>query len=306
MGGNEQPVAQSGRDSLEDLGVYFESVPPEAWDNIAGMTNEKKLIDSTIVLPLRHPGVAVKHGVAPPKAILLFGPPGTGKTFFAKGIAGRLGWSFIEVSPSSLRGEGLEKQALKLKGLFERLVGITRAVIFFDEFEELALRPDAASEHEKMVSSEMLRQIPRLRAAQEVLLICATNNIRLLNPALLRPGRFDYVLPIGPLDVESRNAIFQMYLGRMNVGEVDLSLVSSRTRYYTPADIQAVCTQAAQAAFQKESAEGVEQKIRTEDLRQAIEAHRPTTTPEQLKEFTEDILRFCRADYCALLLEPPQ
>ncbi len=300
---SEQPVAQPDRDSLEELGVYSESISPEVWDSIAGMRHEKELIETTIVLPLQYPEIAIKHGVTPPKAILLFGPPGTGKTFFAKGIAGRLGWFFIEVSPNSLRGEGLEKQALKLKLLFERLLGINRAIMFLDEFEELGLRPDVASEHERIVSSEMLRQMPRLRAAQEVLLICATNNIRLLNPALLRPGRFDFLLPVGPLDSESREAIFQMYLSRMNVGEVDLLLVSSKTRFYTPADIQVVCSQAAQMAFEKEVREGAEQKVRTEDLLQAIEAHRPTATPEQLKEFREDILRFCRADYCALLLE---
>lgn len=286
---------------LEDRGIYFENIAPQEWDNIAGMANEKKLIDSTIVLPLQYPEAAVKHGVIPPKAILLFGPPGTGKTSFAKAIAGRLEWVFVEVSPSSLLIEGFEKQALKLKELFERLAAIARAVIFFDEFEELALRPDKASEHEKMLSSEMLRQIPRLRGTREVLLICATNNIRLLNPALLRPGRFDYILPIGPLDAASRMAIFKMYLGRMSAGEIDLSLITSKTPHYTPADIQEVCAQAARTVFQKEIAESAEQKVQTMDLLLAIERHRPAATQEQLNGFNEDIQRFCRADYCSLL-----
>ena len=301
---SDQAGPQFGWENLEDLGLDAESVPAAEWDRIAGMANEKELIDSTIVLPLQHPDIAVRHGVTPPKAILLFGPPGTGKTFFAKGIAGRLGWIFIEVSPSSLQAEGLEKRAVKLKALFERFTSITRAVIFFDEFEELALRPDIASEHEKIVSSEMLRQVPRLRAAQEVLLICATNNIRLLNPALLRPGRFDFVLPIGPLDMESRRAIFRTYLERINAGEIDLSAILAKTRNYTPADIQAVCAQAAQSAFRREIAEGMEQRVGNPDLLQAIEKHRTNTTAEQLAEFREDIQRYCRADYCALLLEP--
>jgi transitional endoplasmic reticulum ATPase len=300
----EASAAQFGLNKLEESGIYFESVPPEVWDEIAGMTNEKKLIDSTIVLPLQHPEVAIKHGVTPPKAMLCFGPPGTGKTFFAKGIAGRLGWFFIEISPSDLLREGLDKLSLNLKGLFERFLSITHAVVFLDEFEQLALRPDAASEREKLVSSEMLRQIPRFRAGKELLLICATNNIRLLNPALLRPGRFDYILPVGPLDLESRKAIFQTYLSRMNVDEIDLSLISEKTRYYTPADIQAVCARAAQTAFEKEIAEKAEHKVQTGDLLQTIEMHQPTTTPEQLKEFKDDVLRFCRTEYCDLLLEP--
>ncbi len=292
------------RANLEQLGLYFEKVSADAWGKIAGMANEKNLIDTTIVLPLRHPSIAAKHGVASPKAILIFGPPGTGKTFFARGIAGRLDWDFTEVSPSALLGEGVEKQPLKLKELFDGLVRINRTVIFLDEFEELALRADVASEREKMISSEMLRQIPRLQAVQEILLICATNNIRLLNPALLRPGRFDYILPVGPLDAESRVAIFRTYLGRMNVGEVNLSLISAKTPYYTPADIQALCVRVAQAAFEKEVVDGKEHRVTTEDLLQAIDTHRPTTSHEQLQEFREDIKRFCRAEHCALLLEP--
>ncbi len=296
----EDSVSPSG---LEDFGLFLERVSPEVWDDIAGMNNEKKLIDSTIVLPLQHPDVAIKHGVVPPKAILLFGPPGTGKTFFARGIAGRLGWSFLEVSPSDLLGEGLDKLSLKLKGLFERLLPITKTVVFLDEFEQLALMPDKASAHEKLVSSEMLRQIPRFRKGQELLLICATNNIRLLNPALLRPGRFDYILPVGHMDTENRKVIFQKYLSRMNVGEMNLEQVSAKAQYYTPADIQAVCNQAAQAGFEKEISSGAEYNLKTEDMLRAIETHRPTTTPEQLKEFREDINRFCRAEYCTLLME---
>ncbi len=303
---NDQEPNKSGLDKLEEMGIISESVPPEAWDNIAGLTNEKALIEGSIVLPLQHPDLAIKHGVATPRAILLFGPPGTGKTFFAKGIAGRLKWSFIEVSPSSLIDEGIEKQALKLKQLFEIAVGVKRAVIFFDEFEELALRPDTGSEREKLVSSEMLRQIPRLKEATELLLICATNNIRLLNPALLRPGRFDYILPIGPLDAESRRAIFRMYLGRMNAGVIDLDTVSAKSRYYTAADIQTVCERAALAAFQREIERAADQKVSTQDLLQAIETHRPTTDPDKLQEFKEDIMRFCRAEHCPLLLEPFQ
>lgn len=171
-------------EKLGQWGVRLLPVDPSQWDKIVGMDLEKQLITDKIVLPLQHPHLALKHGVSPPRAILLFGPPGTGKTSFSRGIAGKLGWSFVEVSPAELVVDGLHRQASRLRAIFELLLEVECAVIFFDEFEELALRPDKSSTSGRIVSSEMLKQIPRFHGKAQLLLICATNNIRLLNPAL--------------------------------------------------------------------------------------------------------------------------
>src|SRR3990172_4933142 len=191
------------------LGIEAEWLSPQLWQTIAGMENEKELIERKILWPLLHPQLAQKHGVFPPRAILLFGPPGTGKPSFARGISGRLGWAFVEVSPSSLLTDGLSRQPLHLKRLFEALARVSQSVVFFDEFETLALGPERASPAERLASTEMLRQLPRLREGEDRLLVCATNNIHHLTPALLRPGRFDFILPIGPMDREARRAVFQ-------------------------------------------------------------------------------------------------
>lgn len=295
-------LASPLEEKLREWGIYPRSVEPSQWDEIAGMELEKQLIEDKIVLPLRRPELAQKHGVTPPKAILLFGPPGTGKTSFSRGIAGKLGWSFVEVSPSELVVEGLHRQASRLRAIFELLLEIERGVIFFDEFEELALRPDKASTTGRMVGSEMLKQIPRFREKPNLLLVCATNNIRLLNPALLRPGRFDYILPVGPMDAKGRQEVFRHYLGRANLGEVDVALLVEEAPYFTPADIEAVCAQAAQAAFEEEVVTGVDRRVSTQDLLRTIQGHRATLSQEGLAEFQQDIREFCRADYCRLLL----
>lgn len=291
-------------EKLNACGLYPERISIEEWDNIAGMDREKWLIESKILLPLLNPELARKHGVSTPKTLLLFGPPGTGKTSFARGIASKLGWTFIEVSPSQLICEGLDKQALWLRTVFGELQGVDKAVIFFDEFEQMALRPDQASTVEKMVSSEMLRQLPRFRTQKEVLLVCATNNIKIINPALLRVGRFDYIVPVGIMSAKERQEVFSLYLKQMNTGEIDLELIAQRAERYTPADIEAVCTNAAQSAFEKEAMLGNDYKIGTEDLLQALENHKTTISEEDLRRFQEDIDQFCRADYCRLLLEP--
>lgn len=288
--------------ALGGLGIFPSSVSSQVWDSIAGMSFEKQLIEKKILLPLLHPELAGKHGVSPPRALLLFGPPGTGKTTFSQGIAGKLGWLFIEVSRSDLAADGLEKLPLKLRSLFDQLQEVEEAVVFFDEFEELAIRPDRAMPEEKGVSYEMLRQIPRFRDARKVLLICATNNIRLVNPALLRVGRFDYILPIGPMDTTAREAVFRHYLSRMNSGELDFPLIAEQARYYTPADIEAVCASVAQAAFEQEIDRGSDYQVQMEDILRAVEAHRPTISPANLEQFHQDVREFCRADYCHIPL----
>ncbi len=216
--------------NLQEFGIYPTPVASDLWNNITGMQLEKELIEKKILLPLMHPELAKKHGVVQPKGILLFGPPGTGKTTFSKGIAGRLGWAFVEVPPGELAHQGMEHQARRLREFFQLLQWLERAVIFFDEFEELALHPERASPTERMVSNEMLRQLPKFRQGDQRLLICATNNIRMLNPAMLRVGRFDFVLPMGPLDTEARKAVFQSYHTRLNVDEVYMDAVAERAR----------------------------------------------------------------------------
>ncbi len=291
----------SPSERLVELGILVQQILPQVWEDIVGMDREKGLIERRILWPLMHPGLAAKHGVLPPRSILLFGPPGTGQTAFARGIAGRLGWAFVEVNPGDIGPDMLLSRPLQLKQFFDQLVHLNQAVIFFDEFEFLALRPERASSSERQLTSEMLRQIPRFREGEQRLLVCATNHIDALAPALLRPGRFDYILPVGPLDSGARRAIFQKYLAPLNRGEIDMEAVLAMTELYTPADIQAVSAIAAHWAFEREVASGQEARVETDDLLQAVAQQKPTITAEEMQQFKEEITSHCRADYCPLL-----
>lgn len=283
---------------LKIEGIDIKEIPVSAWDDIAAMEAEKALIEKKILMPLKHPKLAKKHGVELPKAILLFGPPGTGKTFFAKGIAGKLGWTFIEISPAGLAVSGIDSGARQLRKIFEQLRKIDKALVFLDEFEELALHPERTTMLERMLSNEMLRQLPRFREKKEILMVSATNNIKSLNPALLRPGRFDYILPLGPPRREARRKIFEKYLSNLNLGEVVLEKVLDRTKGYTPADIQAVCAVVAQKAFEVELSTGKDYKITTDVLLEAVSKHNPTLKEEDLKKFSAEAKEFCRAEVC--------
>jgi transitional endoplasmic reticulum ATPase len=264
------------------------------WDELTGMEQAKTLIENRVILPLAEPDLASRHGVVPPRAIVLFGPPGTGKTTFAKGIASRLGWPFVEIQPGELVAEGPERQAMMLAELLERVLSLPSAVIFVDEVEEIAsIRPDERRVSPS-VTNEFLKQIPRLREAPHHLLICATNWVRRLDPAFLRPGRFDYVLPVGPPDIDARSAIWHRYIGEITDEDVDLGHLALASERFTPADIEFAAREAARRAFEREHFEKTPYRARTADFLAAIADTRPTLTPEMVAELGQDIDLFAR------------
>lgn len=295
-----EPTSLTPLEKLMEMpAVEVSDVCVSFWDEILSMRNEKDAIEKQIALPLANPNIAGKHGVTVPKVILLFGPPGTGKTAFAKGISARLVWKFMEISPSAL-GVRDQKEAYELKIIFDSLKQIDRAVVFFDEFEELAMRPDAITKEERVISNEFLKQLPKLRGVERILVVCATNNIRMLNPAVLRPGRFDLIFPVGSLDLRSRRNIFEYKTQHLMVDSVDFDLIAEKAERFTPADIEAIVAVVSQHAFEKEIEIGKEWRSRTEDFLLSIDSHRPTISTEEMEEFLEDARRYCRADYCSL------
>jgi AAA+ superfamily predicted ATPase len=264
------------------------------WENLKGMDDAKRIIEQRVILPLAEPDLAARHSVAPPKAIVLFGPPGTGKTTFAKGIASRLGWPFVEVQPSELSGEGTEREAALLAGMFERTLRLPAAVIFVDEVEDLASVRHDARKVSPRVTNEFLKQIPRMREAPHHLLVCATNAVGRLDPAFVRPGRFDYVLPVGPPDRAAREAIWQRYVTEITDEDVDVDRLVEASELFTPADIEFAARKAAQRAFEREHFEGIQHRAVTEEFLSAIGETRPTLTAEIVERFREDTDAFAR------------
>nr|MBA2601610.1 ATP-binding protein [Actinomycetota bacterium] len=141
-----------------------------------------------------------------------FRPPWTGKTTFAKGVASRVAWPFVEIQPSQLVAEGPERQAELLSQTFNRIFDLPSAVVFVDEVEDLASQRGEDRRVNVSVTNEFLKQIPRFRDVPHHLLACATNWISRLGSAFLRPGRFDYVLPVGPSDAEACASIWRRYV----------------------------------------------------------------------------------------------
>ena len=276
---------------LDELGGMI--VPPDLWSGLAGMESEKQIIERRIVDPLAHPDVAERYGVRPPKAVILFGPPGTGKTSFAKAIASRLGWPFVELFPSRLAATGTGGLATSLREAFAELAELDEVVLFIDEVEEIATARTGASTAELGVTNELLKLIPAFRQHDSRLLVCATNAVHSLDSAFLRPGRFDYVIPVGPPDQPARKAIWQRYLGEANA-HIDVERLVAASELFTPADIEFAARKGAQSAFEREMRHGSGQPATTEDYLAAVGEIRPTLTAEMLAEFERGKQDFAR------------
>lgn len=162
-------------------------------------------------------------------------------------------------------------------------------LVFIDEVEEIAgSRSGVASDPAHGVTNELLKLIPAFRQRDERLLICATNSVRSLDPAFLRPGRFDYIIPIGPPDSIARAAIWQRYLGPA-VDSVDIGKLVEASAMFTPADIEFAARKGAQLAFEREIQFRRGEPARTEDYLTAIADTRPTLTDAAIAEFEQDI-----------------
>lgn len=295
----ERTVSLQPQEARYLTGLGGRMLPRGLWDQMAGMVNEKEIIERRLVLPLSHPDLAEDFGVTPPRAVVLFGPPGTGKTTFAKAVASRLNWPFVEVSPSRLSADpaGL---AAALRTAFLDIQELEHTVVFIDEVEEIASHrngePPSALQG---VTNELLKIIPTFREQSGRILICATNFIRSLDKAFLRHGRFDYIIPIGLPDPAARHAIWLRYLPSAAINHVDVNLLVGSSERFTPADIEFAARQASQRALESAfySRDGSITTVTgpaTQDYLTAIEETRTTVTLPILEEFTQDISTIAR------------
>lgn len=295
---NIAPMHQDFHDTeriklLKSLGAQM--VDQSIWNTISESQPPKQIVNKRIILPLTASELARKHAVIPPRTLIFFGPPGTGKTHFVQAIAGILQWWYIEVSPSSLMADGEDRLGANLKRLMEKAGSLDEVVLFIDEFEEIAGSRDHASRIDKSITNEFLKLVPILkRQKRKNLLVCATNYIQQLDAALLRPGRFDCIIPVGGLDDQGRRTIFEHYLSDTNHGNVDVDRIVSMIELFTPADIEYLFQKVRQVAFEREYEKGGDYYVTTETFLEIISEVPPTLTHEIIKEFQQNCAQYTR------------
>jgi len=270
-----------------------ELLPDGLWDLAAGMTREKDLIDSRIVAPLAAPSLSQRIGLRPPATSLLFGPPGTGKTTFARAIASRLGWPFIELLPSKM-SSAERSLAGELREAFREIGVLDHVVLFIDEFDELVpardVRPASAG-----VVNELLKSIPEFRQRPGRLLVCATNFVDAIDPAVLRPGRFDLLIGIGPPDLEALTALWTQALASLDLaGDVDPAVLAERSRGFTPGDVDLAAQRAAAVVFGRSRAGTGDERVSLRDLEEALARTRPSISTDMQERFDAQLDEYQR------------
>ena len=267
--------------------IYVE-VPNVRWSDIGGLEEAKQQLRETVEWPLRNPKVFQEMGIEPPKGILLYGPPGTGKTLLAKAVATESGANFIAVRGPEILSKWVGESEKAVRRIFERARQVAPCIVFFDEIDAIApargFRHDTSGVTDRIVN-QMLAEMDGIVPLQNVVVIAATNRPDIIDPALLRPGRFDRLIYVPPPDAESRKKIFEVHLRRVPLAkDVDVGRLAEMTEGYTGADIAALVREAVLTKLREKFEPGpVEMRHFTEAMKRVP----PSLSKEDVRYYEE-------------------
>jgi len=248
---------------------------------VAGMDDLKQQLREEVIEPLHNPEEYRRYGVTIPNGMLLYGPPGCGKTFFAKHFAEEVGFNFMCITPATLKSRYVNATQENIANMFKEAEENAPTVIFIDEMNELVPNRDDANVHEMSRSAvnEMLAQMDRT-GEKGVFIIGATNYPNMIDPAILRAGRLDKKYYVGVPDVKARMALFKLYLEKRPYDfGLDYQQLADLTQGYVSADIQLIVNDASRNALHQHS------KITMELLKAAISNTRPSLSPNELRKY---------------------
>ncbi len=267
-----------------------------AFDDVVGLEGAKKAVYEAIEVPMLHPALLRKYDIKNIKGILLFGPPGVGKTMLMRAVSSRIGEvRMLMLSGAELSRYGLERAVLTIKQTFDRARENAPAVIFVDEIDALLPTREGASMLGVEMTSEFLQEMDGIKEMGNIVVVGATNRPDKLDPALLRGGRFDKLILVQPPNERDRAEIFEKNLSKVPLdADVDFGKLGERTSGYTGADIANLCRQAKLNALQKSIETSEEVKVTMDDMVKQVEATRPSAPNVVMGEYMNFLSRYGR------------
>jgi transitional endoplasmic reticulum ATPase len=259
--------------------------PNVGWNDIGGLDQTKQSLREAVEWPIKHNDSFKRMGIRPPKGILLYGPPGTGKTLLAKAVAKESEANFIQVKGPSLLSMWVGKSEEGVRKVFERARQVSPCVVFFDEMDALASRRgvDNSSHVTDRVLNQLLAEIDGLEGLKDVTIIGATNRPDMLDPALLRPGRFDRIILVDVPDADSRKNIFEVHMKNMPIAaDVSIADLVKVTEGFVGADIEGLTREAAMNSLRRD----IDSKeVSKADFDEAFKKIRASVSPETAKRY---------------------
>lgn len=227
-------------------------IPKVSWEDVGGLDDVRRRIEEVFV-PEEGNGAYDRLGIEPGKGILLYGPPGTGKTLIAKALANESGTNFISVNGPEMASKWMGESERAIRQIFKRAKQMAPCIIFFDELDSIApVRGMGDGSAWERVVAQMLTSMDGVEGLRNVTVMGATNRPDMVDPALLRPGRFDRLILVGKPDADSRLGILKVHTRRIPLGDVDLAAIAAMTDGYVGADLAAVCREAGLAAYRED------------------------------------------------------
>lgn len=260
--------------------IYLE-VPEVSWNEVGGLQEIKDRLKESIEWPLTKPELFEHFGINPPRGIVLFGAPGTGKTLLAKAIANEAKANFITIKGPELISKWVGESEKAVREVFKKAKQSSPSIIFLDEFESIAgVRRSSSGEGSDVINrvvNQLLSSMDGVEGMEGVIVVAATNRPEMIDPALLRSGRFERVMHVPPPDPEALKSILEIHTENMPLGKFSLDEIASKLENYTGADIEAVCREAGLIAMRADK-----KTVSKKHFEEAVERVRPTVTDEMM------------------------
>jgi len=262
-------------------------LPQVTWNEVGGLKDERQEVREAIEWPLSSPEKFQRMGIEPPKGVLLYGPPGTGKTLMAKAVANETGANFISVRGPQLLSKWVGESEKAIRQTFRKARQVAPCVIFFDELDSLA--PSRSGSGESRVServvNQLLTELDGLEELEDVMVVAATNRPDMIDPALIRSGRFDRLVLLGAPEQKERREILNIHTRDVPMDEnVNLEEVAEITEGYVGSDLETIAREAALIALREDDEA---ETVKMPHVRSALEKVRPTITDEIMEYYDE-------------------